>query len=247
MNTKINFFWIITLLNLIVFFPAIFHAQISNTEKKEISFKGDYIEKNKVMLRWLPSSAGQWRTLNYYGYKLERAEIDTTKKISPTWKSIAKNLKPITLQEWQTKSKTIPGDTMFMVAGQAVHGMTGKPFSSLESIEDRDSEMRNYFTAVTFAAEFSKNAAVASALGYIDETVDANKVYIYRLTPLDSISDHQLSFNTTVVHTDQIFTLPVIVPSEIREGEHAIEIFWEKDVYTPYYSSFNVYKSLDKG
>lgn len=247
MNANQIIFKIAFLVIFIIIFSVPMVAQESNEDKEEISFKGDYIEKNKVMLRWLPSSAGSWRLLNYYGYKLERAEIDTLKKATTEWKSLANNIKPLTLQEWQTKVKTIPTDTMLMVAGQAVHGMSGKRFSSLDSLEDRDAEMRNFFTAVTFAAEFSNNAAVASALGYIDQTVLENKIYIYRLTPLDSISDFKLTFNTAIVHTDQLLKLPIIVPSEIREGENAIEIFWEKEIYSEYYSSFNVYKSPDKG
>jgi uncharacterized protein len=226
-------------------FSFCIHLQAQLDSNNQVLFlKGDYIEEGKIMLRWLPPSPGYWQVMNYYGYKIERAILPQNTKDNLVWKTLIEKHLPLSLDQWREKAK-LSKDTMFIAAGQAVHGYRGRPMRNLDSLADRAAELKNYFTAITFTVEFSQLAATSAALGYIDSELEKGNSYIYRVTPLSTDKNYILNLNTVLVQTNEVFKLPIIVASEIREGEKATEIFWDKLLYKDYYSAFNVYKSFD--
>ena len=201
---------------------------------------------SQVILRWVPSSPGLWRQCNYYGYKLERAEVDTLKTSPLSWNEIS-TIRPASLEDWKKIVKNNPGDTMLMVAGQAIHGeINNEPFS-LDNMIKKSDQLQNYYSACVLAAEFSKLAALTAGLRYEDKTVEKNKTYVYKLTIMapDSLLNHVIA--VTSVQTNGPEDFPPVHSVEIKEGEKIIEILWDRTYYKNYYSAFNIYRADGEG
>ncbi|MFM2394515.1 MAG: hypothetical protein RLZZ546_2497, partial [Bacteroidota bacterium] len=237
MKMNIKYFYLIILM------ISVFTAN-SQTDsiKYELKLTGAYFPEYGNVLRWAPSTPGYWRICNFYGYRIERTEFDSTNLKKQKWEVIANKYKPKTLEEWRAKVAETKTDTMLMVAGQAVHGQVEKKEMTIDNMIAKSDELSNLYSACVLSAEFSRNAGLYSALRYEDKNVVKGKSYIYRIVVLNKDS-------SSVV--DIIDATPVDYPEvkvdEIREGEKALEIFWNKTFYQEYYSAFNVYKSKDKG
>ncbi|MBK8623350.1 MAG: hypothetical protein IPN79_16695 [Saprospiraceae bacterium] len=245
---------IITFLLVITFCDVMGQANTSgapiDTIGKETAFikcKGEYLEKGKVVLRWVPPSPGTWKKLNYFGYKIERAEIDSTKDQKLQFATLADSLKPLSLEKWKVLALQNPTDTMLMVAGQSIHGeYQYKPFS-IENLEIMDDQLNNYFTACIFATGYSALAGNTAALRFEDKTVEPNKIYVYRIIPLLPESEEFVDQGLAYVFTNKIAEFPKVVLNDTIQSDKYLEIFWDKPYYAEYYSSFNIYKSFDKG
>jgi uncharacterized protein len=216
------------------------NGTLNDTTGKEPAFikcKGEYLEKGKVVLRWVPPSAGTWKKLNYYGYKVERAEIDSTKDEKLQFVTLADSLKPLSLEKWKTLALQNPTDTMFMVAGQSIHGeYQYKPFS-IENLEIMDDQLNNYFTACIFATGYSALAGNTAALRFEDKTVEPNKIYVYRIIPLLPASEEFVDQGLAYVFTNKIAEFPKVVLNDTIQSDKYLELFWHKPFYTEYYSS----------
>lgn len=211
----------------------------------KINLIGSYFEKDqRISLRWVPSSPGFWALSNYYGFHLERTEVDTTEHDQLKWKNLG-ILKPLTLELWREKVKEHPADTMLMVAGQAIHGeRLNQPFDISNMIKQSD-QLQNYYSACVLASEFSKEAALASGLRFEDHDIVKNKNYLYRLSLNIPDTSKYKPFAIVVVNTFEEENYPEINTTDIKEGEKLVEFFWDRNYYKNYYSAYNIYKSTD--
>lgn len=199
---------------------------------------------SRVVLRWVPSTPGLLRQCNYFGYRLERAEIDTLQKRPLVWIELSK-IRPLDLEKWKNLVKQYPNDTLLMVSGQAIHGERDSSPLTLDNMLKKSDQLQNYYSACILAAEFSPVAAIASALRYEDKKIDISKSYLYRLTITTSDTILQNIIGLSSVQTDKPEELPPVHSVEIIEGEKLIELLWNRPYYKNYYSAYNVYR-LDK-
>lgn len=200
----------------------------------------------RVVLRWVPTTPGLWRQANFYGYKLERAGVDTTRTEPMAWKEIAK-IRPASLDDWRKIVLQNPTDTMLMVAGQAIHGEKNKEPFTLDNMIKKSDQLQNYYSACVLAAEFSALAAVTAGLRYEDTSIEKNKTYLYRLIILSTDPVLQNIMAVTSAGTTAPEDFPPVHDVEIREGERLIEILWNRSYYKNYYSAFNIYRSGKDG
>lgn len=220
------------------------HAQSIDSTYK-INLIGSYFKKDtRISLRWVPSSPGFWTLSNYYGYHLERAELDTLSNKPLAWQSLG-ILKPLSLDQWKTKVREHPTDTMLMVAGQAIHGERTINSFDMASLVKQSDQLQNLYSACVLAAEFSKEAAIASALRFEDPGVAKNKYYFYKLTLNLPDTAAYKPIATVIVNTVEEEKYPDITVTEIIEGEKRVEFLWDRNYYKNYYSAFNIYKSAD--
>ena len=200
-----------------------------------------YFEGTGVILRWAPQSSGDWRLNNYHGYKIERAN----KSISETpfkWEVIATGLKPISLEMWKNRVAEHPSDTMLMVAGQAIHGTAPQQTMSPDNFMSMSDQLTNLHSACLLACEFSREAALASALRFEDNSVIKDNSYIYKLT---SLADTTVVALASAIASEESY--PKIEITDITEGEKAVAFKWNRSYYKNYYSAFHVYRSADEG
>ncbi|HRG21711.1 MAG TPA: hypothetical protein PLQ57_11800 [Saprospiraceae bacterium] len=200
-----------------------------------------YFEGTGVILRWAPQSSGDWRLNNYHGYKIERA-IKSNSESTLKWEVLASVWKPLSLDEWKKKVAENPTDTMLMVAGQAIHGTAPQQAMTPDNFMSMSDQLTNLHSACLLACEFSREAALASALRFEDNSVLKDNSYVYKLTSLADTTSIALAPAQTSEES-----YPKIEITDISEGEKAIAFKWNRSYYKNYYSAFHVYRSSDEG
>lgn len=212
-----------------------------------INATGKYIgEIKSVVLRWVPSHPGIWLQSNYYGYKIERTElIDGEQPSEIKWVILADTLKPKSLDAWRDQVKITPQDTMLQVAGQTIHQpKTNGAVNELEFLKKSD-ELQNLYSACILATEFSRNAALFSALRFEDRDALPGKSYVYRISSLVPDSNIVNRAYAVIIVKVETPNWPKITTSRVGIGENYVEIYWDRSIYKEFYSAFNVYKSSD--
>lgn len=235
---------------LLQFISGFLMAQQDSTiiQTPAIRCTGVYLEDGAVYIRWVPSTPSVWSYSNFYGYTLERCELDTVSGDQTPWKTLGDAMhRPITLEEWRATVQQYPEDDYLKVAGQAIHGERNHELSGLHDLMKRSDAFRNYYAAAMLAAEFSFPAAVASALGWADRDVHPGRLYVYRVRSLTPAATLMIEEGITSVTTSQPEKFPVVVPVQVYEGERLVEIAWDKRTYQSYYSAYNIYRSVDQG
>ena len=214
----------------------------------EVNIIAGYLDSKAVIVRWVPSTPAVWSYSAYYGYRLERCEVDTLTGDQTKWIPLGDSImNPASLEQWRILVSQHPKDYYLQAAGQAHHGErreTGKTISDLVAKSD---EFRNYYAAAMLSAEFSALAATTSALRYEDRDIVPGKLYIYRIRSLCPVSTLAIQEGITSVSTTHFETFPTITFDHIYEGENLIELAWDKKIYGQFYSAFNIYRSSDKG
>lgn len=220
----------------------------SDSLTQRVNLIGAYLSDHTVVLRWVPSTPSLWTMSKYYGYRLERCTVDTLTGKQSDWTFPGDSvLKPMTLDMWKTAVSRNPDDLYLQAAGQAHYGSRGAEPNTLDEMILKSDELRNYYSAAILSTEFSANAANASALRFEDDSVEPGKLYIYRiksLCPADVIAAEP---GITSVTTFAIQTFPPIVTSQVYEGEHMVELAWDKAAYQSFYSAFNIYRKPAHG
>lgn len=234
-------------LSLFVFFVNSSIIGQTQDSLPEVKVTGRYFESpQSIVIRWVPSTPGLWLMANYYGYKVEKAVYPKNEPGDIKWELVYDTLKPRTLTDWRQKALAMPTDTFFMMAGQAVHQPKQNQAFAMEKMLQQSNDLSNLYSACVISSEFSKDAAIYSALRFDDTKVEKGKSYLYRITshaPYPDTSSRPTGI--VLVDAEPDDPLPKIVSKEVREGEQYVEIFWDKTMYAHYYSAFNVYKSQD--
>ncbi len=202
---------------------------------------------NKILLRWAPGSAGAWHLSNQSGYRLERLIFrDTIELAEAEWEVLAEP-KPWPLDEWAPIANEQANDPYAAIAAQAIHGKRNyaDPDNVAANFWEKATELENLFSAALLAAEFSRNAAIASGLRYEDEDVRPGYTYIYRVYSLASRPDYLIDTAYAVVRTDEIAQDPVPTIDSVEEGEYVIKLYWDRN-WERYYSGWYIERSTDR-
>lgn len=200
-----------------------------------------YSNEMGMILRWAPQSPGKWREGNFYGYKIERA-LQNGDQGTGKWEVIESQLKPISLDKWRALVLEHTTDTFLMVAGQAVHGAVNGEALSPQNMMDKADQLTNLHAACLLSCEFSRHAGLAAALRYEDKTAVRGLRYLYRIS-----CNNDPMLQAVSISNAEEETYPAIENIEVREGENAIELKWNRDYYKNFYTGFYIYRSSDEG
>ena len=202
---------------------------------------------HKIILRWAPNSAGVWSMSNHSGYFIERLAFkDSTDMLSAPFVLLTPDtLKPWPLDAWEPIANTASGDKYAAIAAQALYGKRNELEKPLEesSYLSKAREFENLFSAAMLAAEYSRNAAIASALRFEDENIDTTMNYVYRIYSLASSDSFRIDTAYMVIDAGNIEPL---LPVEITTvaSEKAIYIQWSRD-WELMYSGWYIERSED--
>lgn len=198
---------------------------------------------SKVILRWAPNHQSAWKLGNKYGYVIERAELpeDTTKgltnftKLSLTPKNAWSEI------EWQAKIDKENPDQFMMIAAQAVYGKDFNAISNasnLKGIQDAYVEETNRFGFALLAADYNAEAAEALGLRWLDDKVEANRTYVYRVYSL--VPQTLITTDTAyvLVNTSKVEDLKDLPPLDVVNRENSVEIRWKGTLYDQFYTGY---------
>lgn len=219
-----------------------FVNELSDSNTVRIALKARYADKG-VLLRWAPSRAGGWVLLNKVGYILQRRELNDS--TASEWTTLSPTpIKPQPLEAWSKFAKDT-ANAYPLIAAQALYG---KNFGNQPAVKmaDKADELTNRYSFALLAADLSFETATYSGVGYLDETVQAGKLYGYRIFAAAALKDYfpadtgMVALQTTVKEKP-----PIPVISELEEGEQKVTVFWNKAMHQPYYTAYYVERSED--
>ncbi len=204
----------------------------------------------KIMLRWAPDSPGAWHLSNAKGYMIERlAYKDDADFLSTGYELLtADTLKPWPLNDWEPIANDASNDKYAAIAAQAIHGKRNlaDPSNQNANFLEKANELNNLYAFAMLAAEYSRNAALASALRFEDEDIDPTMNYVYRIYSNAASTYYQIDTAYAMVKGDKIDIDPVPVINEAVEGEKVIVLKWDRSLLE-HYSGWYIEKSYDKG
>mgnify|MGYP005846573187 CR=1 FL=1 len=229
---------------LLFYFSLAYQILSQDTLNHTINVTGVYSGDSRILLRWVPSSPSAWEMGNYYGYRIERAELSASGD-TLQWRLIAPSLKPITLAEWRNLVQENQSDIYLQAAGQTIHGERQKfELTSIDDVFSAADQFNNTYSACVLSCEFSFLAAKASALGY-EDMVEIGKVYVYRVSSLYTDTRTAIREGIVVINTEKAIEWPPVIFEKTYEGERNIQLYWNRQLFQPYYSAYNVYRSTD--
>ena len=225
----------------------VLETQAQDTLKHKIEIVGR-AQQDHIILRWAANTPHMWQLANKYGMKLERFTIlrDGKALKTPELKSYPDLFKPLPLEEWEKISEN---DDYALVAAQAIYGESFEVTEDFSSdiakaiSQTKELEQRHLFAL--FAADQSKNTALASGLMLEDFDVKENEKYLYTITcPLPTnLPATDTSF--IYIGLEDYFPLPAPtgLSADIMNG--SVILSWEGRKYTDFYNSYIVERSDD--
>jgi len=151
--------------------------------------------------------------------------------------------------DWETfaDSNQFAGLAAAAIYGEGFEVQDINAQSGIIQAYNTNREQENRFGFSLFAADQSFEVAELMGLGYIDETVEPGKRYIYRLS-LNEVPD-SVDFERAIVGFSLEDTLALPKPSRIEAmpKDSAVLLAWSRDDLDRYYSSFNIERSEDNG
>lgn len=210
-----------------------------------IKLSGVHFGNGRVVLRWVPTTPSAWELGNYYGYKLERAELSKNADDTLKWQTIAPALKPLNLEQWKNLVAANRDDIYLQAAGQTILGEKQK--FNLQNINDvfkSADQFNNLYSACMLSCEFSALAAKSAALRYEDQ-VDIGKIFIYRISSICPDTSISITPSAVTINTESTEEWPKVFFEKTYEGEKNVQLYWNREFFQPYYSAYNVYRGED--
>jgi uncharacterized protein len=203
---------------------------------------------SSIKLRWAPNHAGAWHLANKFGYTIERILLTENNRFVPQQK-ITLNSSPILPAAEKIWNVYIDDDDYVAVAAQAILGssFSVETGSSLTGLVTRATELDSRYSFTLFASDQSIKAAELSGLYYQDEKVSAGGKYLYRV--YCNIPKEILEVDTGFVFIgiqDKV-TLPKVKGLQIDPVNSQVILSWDGMLYSSFYNSFLVERSLDGG
>ncbi len=206
-------------------------------------------DKDSVVLRWAPGTAGGWVIANQIGYIVEKLEIksDRSTDYSKYTRLNDLPLKPLELDDW--KSKAGENNMFSAVAAQAVYGKLFNPTpvntGNLNTLKNAADELQNRYSFSLFAADNDAFTAGALGLRFVDKEIQEGKRYAYRVYLAEKTEEY--SFDTSYIIVDAKPYNHNPAPKELRyeSGDEMIKLFWDDKFVL--YSGYYVYRSDDGG
>lgn len=201
----------------------------------------------QILLRWVPDNETVWQQGNQSGYLIERTTLKRNGILLATPETVnltPQPLKPATTAQWQPY--LLPDSAYHRALHEALYApdpsVPTDTTNKLTIHQDSTtaSEQRYFFALV--AADQSYSAARLAALGFIDQTVQTNEQYRYRvwvagqsgIAPGDVI----------IGLSDALPLLPITKPSIRFEPQQAV-LRWPADTTVRGFNSYWVERSTD--
>ena len=202
------------------------------------------VEKDKIILRWAPSSPGAWHSSMRYGYKIERiANLAKSEEMNkPTL--IADKILPWGKEKW-TKENVDSYDKYCIIAAELMYGNKSDKAINGKLLQKSD-DFKNRYTYAMMSADFSHQAADALGLRYEDKDIKPGYTYIYKIISLTPDSIYPINKGRDIVYSSILDTMPAPQFHHVESGDHLLHLFWskEQDIISKY-TAFYIEKSED--
>jgi len=197
----------------------------------------------QVMLRWVPSTSGAWIMSNSKGYQVDRMVFTSEDDFMKTgYVPLTKApLKPWPLEQWEQPALE---DDYAAVAAELLYGDRSEQAEATNMFERAD-QFKNLFSTAMLAAEFSSTAAQGMALSYIDNDINKDKFYLYRVYSLASQPGYPIDTAYLMIGSNEITTTPAVNIEQYKEREEQVELWWDRSLHAQHFGAYMVERSVD--
>jgi len=201
-------------------------------------------KKDRIWLRWAPTSSAYWTLGNKYGYVVERFALTNTgdlenpagTKLTPT------PLKPATAQEFERLSATAPEASVLQ---ELLYNK--EPVAVKKSTLTRASDADNEFGMALLVCDLSQPVAKAAGLFFEDATAQPGRSYIYKVSIAFTPKSGALQPAVVVVQFTDEMKLTANKEFKVQFGDRLATLSWptlfDRGIYTAYY----IERSIDNG
>lgn len=204
----------------------------------------------KIILRWAPDSPGAWHISNNKGYMIERLAYKEDANLFDTGYQLMTpdTLKPWALDKWELIANEASGDKYAAIAAQAIHGKRNlaDPSNTNSSFLQKANELNSLYGFSLLAAEFSRNAAIASALRFEDSDIDPTMNYVYRVYSNAASEFYPIDTAYVMLKGNEITKTEIPIIDKVEESEKFIVLKWDR-AYKDDFSAWYIERSLDNG
>lgn len=214
--------------------------------------KSDYLglmikpEKDKVLLRWLPSTYELWQQGNKEGYDVYRK---TLKKngVSVNESLIKLNDSPVI--KWSAErmkdaiygDKELTGIIFFAGASELEEGFdTLTPYEAVE----REKKQKFSYAMAAISANLNVKVSEMGGLFYTDATIEENAVYYYE------VRFHNVTENVPIANAGIDLSKEEEIPTPYGlsaiADESTIMLEWKKDYVGFDFAYYNLYRSVSE-
>ncbi len=207
-------------------------------------------KKDKIMLRWGVNNKFAWLYGTKYGYTIERTTIlRDGQPLNKTEKIILTNgvIKPKPPESWRA---LVEKNDNAAVVAQAMFGEDFEMNDNTESnkmlkVIQENEELDRRFAFAMFAIDQDFEVAQYAGLGYIDNNVKSNEKYLYNIkanVPTDIL---KIEYSGVFISPSEEEPLPKPKDFVGYYYKNSFVLIWEYESMLPYYTSYNLEKSLD--
>lgn len=205
---------------------------------------------DSIVLRWSPNMPAYWLTGTVRGYFIERTEYTKENQQGIRQLLTSKPLKPWTFDEM--KNRLAEDEKGIGVVGEMLYGYPeDKKFAANFFTIKKVSEEQNLRFATTLtAAEFSKKAADAAGLRFVDKNIkkkDALYTYNVYLAESESPLNSKIALDTAqvTIEAGQSFLTFAPFVDKPENGDQQTTLIWDRLGPEGDFSAFYIEKSED--
>jgi uncharacterized protein len=208
--------------------------------------------KDKVLLRWAPTTPLSWQIINKYGYTIERVTMTKNNKLikdRKLQKLTASPLKPWPEEKWEPIAYDEKGEVnkYVAIAAQAIFGgsfeLTESYSNDITKVIEKSQENEKRFTFALFAADQSLKVAEAMGLYYVDNNVVEDEKYLYRIYA--NVPNEEMALDTGFIYIGPPDYAELPRPYELHGDfeEKMVTLTWNRELFEQIYSNYEVQRS----
>ncbi|MEA5259201.1 hypothetical protein VB264_15500 [Arcicella aquatica] len=205
---------------------------------------------DSVVLRWSPNMPAYWLMGTVRGYIIERTEYTKDNQQGTRQLLTPKPLKPWTFE--QMKNRLAEDEKGIGVVGEMLYGYPNdkKFVADFFNIKKVSQEQNIRFTTTLTAAEFSKKAADAAGLRFVDKSIKKkDALYTYKVylaeTNIQAQSKVQVDTAQAVIEAGQSFLTFAPFVEKPENGDRTTTLIWQRLGPEGDFSAFYIEKSED--
>lgn len=205
------------------------------------------VQKDKILLRWGVTTPVAWIKLNKYGYQLVRYTVtrDNVTLTVPEKVILAASIKPEPAENWEQIVDT--NDNAAIIA-QALYGESFEVkagTSTFENIINQSEEIEQRFTYGLFTADLDFSIAKKAGLGFEDNTVKKNEMYLYKVISNVPNEELEIKSNGKFTGLKEYQDLPSPIDFTASFGNNSSMLSWNFKILSHAYGSYHIERSLD--
>ena len=185
---------------------------------RKLGIAGVY-HNGRIMIRWGTGNPTVWRLIKESGITLEKYDADGASEVVG-----GGPLRVYSDDRWQAMADTFP------TAAQIVTLLRDDP-SQTQGLSDlaRNDIEQNKLTGLLLITEFSFSAAQGLAMAYLDENIESDKIYRYRVLLRDPYVGDTLSAEC-FIDTEQEIPVPPVTGLRSAAFDSYVALSWRRSL-----------------